>query len=365
MRRLRDQRGQSSALGAMLFFFLVIFVIFAINAGKIVTDEIHLQQTADLAAYAAAASQAETLNEIRELNYKNLRQAYELRDYLYKESMKAPGLSAFLCTGTTCGCPAMNQDAEQRIRMAKQELDKNLQEIKRKNREGVNKAENSAKETADAMWSGTRDKTKWLGKTNVVMEVEEVELSFHYGTWCRNPVTNAPEKWQTNKDHRYKVFVEKDDSTMKDTFAVVGVEDVTPDNPLAYQKMFAPTSCATGFGQGEGGRCKLGAYAAASPFYGKVGPNRDSQNDRQLYDQAEQEHMPANSNENGVQRQTEVQELMRQHGQGSDGQYSEDYKARLVGVFEGDKLESGKQWMNELKCPAPFQGAACVEQMRH
>ena len=41
----------------------------------------------------------------------------------------------------------------------------------------------------------------------------------------------------------------------------------------------------------------------------------------------------------------------------------QDYRARLVGVFERDNIESGRPWRNEIICPP---GASdCSRFMRH
>lgn len=359
------ESGQSSVLGSFLFFILVIFVIFAINAGKIVTDEIHLQQTADLAAYAAAATQAEALNEMRKLNHANLEIAYRTRDRLYRESMKPPGESEWLCDDQTCGCEPTNETAERIIEDAELRISENLQRMRRINREYVDRAERSAQATAGAMWAGTEEKTRWVGKTDVVMKLRAREMKFHYGTWCTDRFTGQPVKGEVNTEHEFEVWLQKDDRQMKDTFAVVGVEDVTPDNPLLYTKMYAPVKCASGFGKGEGGRCRLGAYAAARPFYGKVGPNLGSMGDRDLYERAQTDHEPENAEGLGVQEPDAVRELVRRQGLIDDNQYYENYRVRLVGVFEGQNLESGKPWMEELQCPDPYDGAACVRVMRH
>lgn len=370
---IKDQSGQSAALGGMLFFILVIFIIFSINAGKIVTDEIHLQQTADLAAYAAAATQADGLNRIRKLNRDNLKDAYTLRQRLYEQNMLPPGTSRFLCDQKDCSACSVPiySEAEGWIRETKTKIEQRLTEIDRINREYVNKAESSAQATANAMWAGTGGDTRWLGKTDVVMKLKKNSLQFHYGVWCYIYTPSpTPFPGQVNNDNQgsysvekeFDVWVQKDDSQMKDTFTVIGVgadSGIVPNNPLAYQKMYAPTNCATGFGKGPDGRCKMSAYAAARPFYGKVGPMEEAQLDNQIYTLADRTPVPAAVAFGVVQLDFPVDILATQLQQ----QMFQDYRVRLVGVFENQNLNSGRPWSQEIMCP-PGSGN-CVTYMRH
>src|SRR5271156_6323808 len=83
MLSLRNQRGQTAVLGAMMFNVLFVFFALAINVALVVHDKINLQNSADLAAYYAAAKQAEILNAIAHENYM-IRQAWKLLAFRYR-----------------------------------------------------------------------------------------------------------------------------------------------------------------------------------------------------------------------------------------------------------------------------------------
>ena len=70
----KNQRGQAAILmGMMILTFLFLFQ-FVINTGLLVNAKINLQNAADFAAYAGAATQARQLNQIGYLNYEMRRQ---------------------------------------------------------------------------------------------------------------------------------------------------------------------------------------------------------------------------------------------------------------------------------------------------
>jgi hypothetical protein len=78
----RNNLGQISIVAASLMattFFL--FFAFVVNTGMLVHAKINLQNAADLAAYAGAATQARQLEKIGMLNY-DLRRQY--KKFLYR-----------------------------------------------------------------------------------------------------------------------------------------------------------------------------------------------------------------------------------------------------------------------------------------
>lgn len=79
---LRRARGQISIL--IVFSLIPMFTLFAfsINIGMLVNAKIQLQNAADLAAYAGAATQARLMTNISHLNY-YMRQAYKKFIYRY------------------------------------------------------------------------------------------------------------------------------------------------------------------------------------------------------------------------------------------------------------------------------------------
>jgi hypothetical protein len=73
-RRTRQERGQITILVATMITTFLLFFMFVVNVGMLVNAKINLQNAADLAAYAGAATQARLLNEISFLNYEMRRQ---------------------------------------------------------------------------------------------------------------------------------------------------------------------------------------------------------------------------------------------------------------------------------------------------
>jgi hypothetical protein len=77
----KSERGQVSIfIGSMLLTFF-LFLAFVLNTGMLVNAKINLQNAADLAAYAGAATQARQLNDIGYLNYE-MRRAF--KKFLYR-----------------------------------------------------------------------------------------------------------------------------------------------------------------------------------------------------------------------------------------------------------------------------------------
>lgn len=80
---IRNQRGQAAIFVALIFNVLFVFFAMAINVALVVHDKINLQNAADMAAYYAAAKQAEMLNIIAHQNYQ-IRQSYKLLSWRYR-----------------------------------------------------------------------------------------------------------------------------------------------------------------------------------------------------------------------------------------------------------------------------------------
>lgn len=80
---LRSQKGQVAIFIAMIFQVLFILFAMALNVGLVIHDKINLQNSVDLAAYYAAAKQAEMLNAMAHQNYQ-IRQAWKLFAWRYR-----------------------------------------------------------------------------------------------------------------------------------------------------------------------------------------------------------------------------------------------------------------------------------------
>src|SRR5947209_6223921 len=75
-RQARSQSGQASIMIGIMLLTFMLFFFFVVNIGMLVNAKINLQNAADLAAYAGAATQARQLNQISFLNYE-MRRAYK------------------------------------------------------------------------------------------------------------------------------------------------------------------------------------------------------------------------------------------------------------------------------------------------
>lgn len=71
---LENQKGQATIMIATMTLTLVLLFAFTVNTGMLVNAKINLQNAADVAAYAGAATQARQLNDISYLNYEMRRQ---------------------------------------------------------------------------------------------------------------------------------------------------------------------------------------------------------------------------------------------------------------------------------------------------
>jgi Flp pilus assembly protein TadG len=71
---VRSTKGQASVMIGMMMMTFLLFFTFVVNTGMLVHAKINLQNAADLAAYAGAATQARQLNTISYLNYEMRRQ---------------------------------------------------------------------------------------------------------------------------------------------------------------------------------------------------------------------------------------------------------------------------------------------------
>lgn len=72
--RIENQKGQATIMIATMIMTLVLLFAFTVNTGMLVNAKINLQNAADVAAYAGAATQARQLNDISYLNYEMRRQ---------------------------------------------------------------------------------------------------------------------------------------------------------------------------------------------------------------------------------------------------------------------------------------------------
>jgi hypothetical protein len=101
---VKNRSGQAAILVGMMSFTFLLFVAFVLNVGMLVNAKINLQNAADMAAYAGAASQARHLNHISFLNYEMRRQ---YKKFLFRQHVlgtlaykDAPGIPGAPTAGT-------------------------------------------------------------------------------------------------------------------------------------------------------------------------------------------------------------------------------------------------------------------------
>jgi hypothetical protein len=75
------RRGQVTFIAGIILFTMLNFLFFVVNTGVLVSAKINLQNAADLAAYAGAATQARQMNQIAFLNYEMRR---SIKKFLYR-----------------------------------------------------------------------------------------------------------------------------------------------------------------------------------------------------------------------------------------------------------------------------------------
>ncbi len=81
IRRLRDERGQTSLFMALFIFTMIIMFAFTTNVGMLVHAKINLQNAADAASYSGAAVQARQLTAVGYLNWEMRRALKEFMFY--------------------------------------------------------------------------------------------------------------------------------------------------------------------------------------------------------------------------------------------------------------------------------------------
>jgi hypothetical protein len=79
--RTKNNQGQISVMIGLLMSTFILLFAFVVNIGMLVHAKINLQNAADLAAYAGAATQARQLTQIGYLNYEMRRQ---FKKYLFR-----------------------------------------------------------------------------------------------------------------------------------------------------------------------------------------------------------------------------------------------------------------------------------------
>jgi len=282
----RDRRGQAAVLVAMVLFTLVLLLALATNMGILVNDRIRMQNTADLAAYAAAYREAQVLNELVLSNQAIALEVAECRAYLVGN------------VWNECNCAPPDSRAEAYIDQCVAEIDRLVRAFLETADYGYSVAPALAagRATADANFGGTGSTISFLedlvgsptregtyrtdsdlGTVDSIADYEQATVVLNYmhvvecpdcdGACCPRGVA-YPERrvsawfWKRNDDP--EIWVE-------------GRAYGTP------RRQFLDVAFSGGgyFGaSSNGGDDTLWAYAVAKPYEGSVGPTRLSASDR-------------------------------------------------------------------------------------
>lgn len=330
----RDESGQSAVLAAMLCGVLIFVIAMTTNLGKVVTEKIQLQNTVDLAVYAGAATQAGRLNKMREKNQEIWQIAVDTRDTLSRHSVIGDPLSHdFKGDGPQCstlaGIPRALSSIylDNEIRMAKQRIDQLSRDIDQLNKDANKDAYLAAVDTANANYRGAGDLLKAYHDTNAkLMETDRVTLDFTYKAWCIQIPPGTPVQHTWTNGERFDTWVFKDDAG--DVAFVAGIEDAHPNSPwLDVNDYFSSTNCPPQSSP-RNGRCGISVYAAAKPFYGKLGAmdNLITENGF-IYNLDEPIPLPLKMI---VDQSGPIQPFKPK-----DGMYR-DYRVRFVGLFDDE-----------------------------
>lgn len=291
---IRGRRGQAAVLVALVLFAMLLLVALATNIGIVVNDKIRMQTTADLSTYAAAYSEAASLNEMVNYNKEIVDAVQECRRILGTGNAGGMWLDEM-----PCGCRNRSEAAELAIQMCKANIDIAITRFMNRARyeRTVGPALDAGEATAEANFAGvdidffsspffagspTARGTYWLrgglnlGPTMVypsiadIRQVTDTGLNYSVLTFCGEPPECVPTTMLSNTTYVKSWFYK--DSRDPDVW-VAGRASGTPE------KQFLDTDFRRGGGDrgyfgasSTGGDDKLFAYAVAKPFEGSLGP---------------------------------------------------------------------------------------------
>jgi hypothetical protein len=145
-------RGQAAVLVALVLFTLVLFLALATNIGIVVNDRIRMQNTADLATYSAAYTEAQSLNELTYFNTRIASTVAQCRE----ELVSTPWIS--------CLCTDRHPAAEAIIMACQAELDALILEwvTTAEYSSSVSPALAAGRATAEANFANTSGSTSFM-----------------------------------------------------------------------------------------------------------------------------------------------------------------------------------------------------------
>lgn len=274
--RWREESGQSAVLVAMLCGLLIFIIAMTTNIGKLVTEKIALQNAVDLAVYSGAAVQAGKMNEMRGHNDKIWQTLDNTRQFLQTSD---PGPNPIFvdpsASGPQCNvrilAPGMKAPAgTAAITAAKGLITVEAGLLNIKNTTANVTALGAARDAADANFANTSGKLRPYHNMGPLMKLKRVRVDLSYRPMCFNQFgVPLASRWAQGETVDGWFF--KDDKG--EVAFVAGIVNAAPASPFmdSPQAYFAANGCSAPGSSKQGGRCGLSVYAAATPFYGKLG----------------------------------------------------------------------------------------------
>jgi Flp pilus assembly protein TadG len=289
------RRGQAAVFVALCLMGLLLVVAFSTNIGVLVNDRIRMQETADLATYAAAYSEADSLNDLTKLNQGIAAAAKECRSVLENGGMP--------WATTPCNCGNTDIAAEAAWTVCQADIDAAIYDFVERAQYDmtVDQAMKVGKATAKANFSKTEDKTSFMDDipgSPTLMGVHWITWST--STWGGASPSLADFRQVENTAFNYRVQ-QFCNSYCTPTAIVFSPTYTTPTwfyketrDPDVWvagrsmgtpRKRFLDVSYTTDpfkkdggyFGASStGGDDVLIAYAVAKPYDGSVGPSEQS-----------------------------------------------------------------------------------------
>ncbi len=284
MRRIRRRGGQAAVFVAMILFTLVIFLAMATNIGIVVNDKIRMQNTADLATYAAAYSEAQVLNELVYLNGQIADAVAMCRSTLVSSSPYVD-----------CLCQYESPVAEAWIETCKSTLDPLIMQfvMAAQYSRSVTRPLQAGYATAEENFEGTRNNTSfmeslpgsptfsgqyWINYTTHRMgggsfpaianytQATSIQVNYAHLTFCPGPNCSCCIPYLYYPQDSLNGWFYKDNSDPE-----IWVEGRVYGTP---KKQFLDVAYSGGFfgASATGGDDLLYAYAVAKPYEGSVGP---------------------------------------------------------------------------------------------
>jgi hypothetical protein len=282
--RIQRKAGQAAVFVAMVLFSLVIFLAMATNIGIVVNDKIRMQNTADLATYAAAYSEAQVLNNLVFLNGLIADAVSTCRSTLVSSSPYVD-----------CLCQYESPVAEAVIEGCKAALDPLILQFVAAANYGasVTPALQRGYTTADRNFSGTRSQTSfmeslpgsptfmgqyWISYTTHYAgggsfpaianytQANSIQVNYAHLTFCPGPNCSCCIPYLYYPQDSLRGWFYKQNSDPE-----IWVEGRVYGTP---QKQFLDVAYSGGYfgASATGGDDLLYAYAVAKPYEGSVGP---------------------------------------------------------------------------------------------